>query len=203
MKGWSREKAAAYSEGRRPSPADDCVVDTLLGRERILELGCGPALVSGRLSASQLVCSDITEAFLPVARVNAPASTVLCADPITLPFRCGVFDTVLAMAVLHHLERSDLDAALRESCRVLKPGGWFLLLEDWSFTDPTPVEREAKKARFEKGQDEFHLTWAEWDEAFLKAGFDLLKRQWPERQFGDPSEGRRVRMMAALYVRLP
>ncbi len=201
MKGWNREKVAAYSVGRLPSPADDCVVDILRGREHILEMGCGPAVVSGRLSASQLVCTDISEAFLPVARVNAPASTVLCADPVTLPFRDGVFDTVLAMAVLHHLEKSNLDTALQESCRVLKPRGWFLLLEDWSFTDPSPTELEAKKARFEKGQDEFHLTWAEWDSALGSAGFDLLKRQWPERLFGDPSEKRRVRMMAALYSR--
>lgn len=203
MKGWSREQVASYSEGRRSSPADDCVVDTLQGRERILELGCGPALASRRLSAAQLVCTDITEAFLPVARVNAPASTVLCADPVTLPFRDGVFDCVLAMAVLHHLERSNLDAALRESWRVLNQQGWFLLLEDWSFTDPTPIELEAKKERFEKGHDEFHLTWAEWDEAFENTGFELLKRQWPDRLFGDPSKGRRVRMMAALYGRLP
>jgi SAM-dependent methyltransferase len=203
MRGWSREKVAGYSAGRRSSPADDCVVETLFGRERILELGCGPALVAGRLSALQLVCTDITEGFLPVAKVNAPASTVLCADPVTLPFHDGVFDTVLAMAVLHHLKRSDLDAALQESCRVLNPGGWFLLLEDWAFTDPTPTEQEARKTRFAKGHDEFHLTWAEWDEAFGNAGFELLKRKWPERFFGEPSEGRRVRMMAALYARLP
>lgn len=202
MKGWSREKVAAYSEGRHSSPADDCVVDSLRGRERILELGCGPALVAGRLSASQLVCTDITESFLPVTKVNAPASTVLCADPVTLPFRDGVFDTVLAMAVLHHLERSSLDAALHESFRVLTPGGWFLLLEDWAFTDPTSAERGAKKARFEKGDDEFHLTWSEWDKAFGNSGFKLLKRQWPERLFGDSSLKRRVRMMAALYTRL-
>jgi len=202
VKGWSREKVEEYSGGRRSSPADDWVVDALRGRERVLELGCGPALASGRLSAPLLVCTDITEGFLPVAKVNAPASTVLCADPVTLPFQDGVFDSVLAMAVLHHLERSCLDAALEESWRVLDTRGWFLLLEDWSFTDPTPVELEAKQQRFEKGHDEFHLTWAEWDEAFKKAGFGLLRRQWPERRFGDPSGGRSVRMMAALYSRL-
>ena len=203
MKGWSREKVAEYSRGRRPSPADDLVVETLSGRKRILELGCGPGLVSGRLSPDLLVCTDVTEAFLPVTRVNAPASTVLCADPVTLPFGEGVFDTVLAMAVLHHLERSSLDSALLESHRVLNAHGWFMLLEDWSFTDPTGAELKAREERFAGGCDEFHLTWAEWDETFGNAGFVLLRRRWPERLFGDPSLGRRVRMMAALYSRLP
>lgn len=203
MKGWSREKVVAYSRGRRSSPADDLVVDTLEGRKAVLELGCGPGLVSGRLTANLLVCTDVTEAFLPAARVNAPASTVICADPVELPFRNGVFDTVLAMAVLHHLERSGLDAALREARRVLSACGWFLLLEDWAFTDPTAVEREAWMERFEKGRDEFHLTWAEWDKSLDRAGFTLVSRHWPERPFGDPSRGRRVRMMAALYSRLP
>lgn len=203
MKGWDNERAGAYTAGRIPSPADDRVVGLISGGRRVLELGCGPALVSGRLDADLLVCTDVTWGFLPVARVNAPASTVMCADPVHLPFSDGVFDTVLAMAVLHHLAEGELEAALHEARRVLEPMGRFMLLEDWAFTAPTPAESMAKAIRFQAGNDEFHLSFQEWDRVFGEAGFVLLTRHWPSRLFQSGGSVHEVRMMAALYERLP
>lgn len=146
---------------------------------------------------------------MPFVKVNAPASTALCTDPAELPFKNGSFDAVLAMAVLHHMNTNDLARTLEESHRVLMPDGCFLLLEDWAFTDPTRSELEAKRIRFMQGNDEFHLTWPDWDSRFAESGFRLVERCWPKRRFMEvagrkPSRGLlMVRMMAALYDRMP
>lgn len=203
MKGWDTERVRAYTAGRTGSSADDLVVRLISGGRRVLELGCGPALASGRLAPELLVCTDITLPFLGVARVNAPASTVLCADPVALPFRNGVFDTVLAMAVLHHLAPGDLTLALLEARRVLEPEGHLMILEDWAFTDPTSAELEAMAIRFDRGNDEFHMSWREWDRVLSEAGFGLVSRHWPSRPFGNRGSLCGVRMMAAMYGRHP
>ena len=199
MRGWSREKAAAYASGRKHSRADETVAALIRIEKRILELGCGPAVAARRIHPELMVCTDVTEAFLPVARVNAPASTVLCADATAIPFKNGSFDTVLAMAVLHHLEPDDLRSTLEESIRVLVPRGRFMLLEDWAFTDPSPFEQRALEVRFRNGNNEFHRSFSEWDRVFQDSGFMVLERRWPHRPFHDLGEGGSVRMMAALY----
>ncbi len=50
------------------------------------------------------------------------------ADCVSLPVRDGVFDASICIAVLHHLSTVDRRVAvLRESLRVVKPGGFFLV----------------------------------------------------------------------------
>jgi hypothetical protein len=113
------------------------------------------------------------------------------------------------MAVLHHIEPDLMPGALWESHRVLVPGGCFLLVEDWAFTDPTPFESEAWQERFSGKSHEYHLSWIEWDRLFEKTGFRLVERSWPARPFEIPLRGPDaadshpsvVRMMAAVYER--
>lgn len=55
---------------------------------------------------------------------------VLRGDATALPFLSETFSAVLAVLMLHHLRsRETQDHALRESFRVLRPGGIFLALE--------------------------------------------------------------------------
>jgi 2-polyprenyl-6-hydroxyphenyl methylase/3-demethylubiquinone-9 3-methyltransferase len=49
----------------------------------------------------------------------------VCADVLRLPLRDEVADVVVAGEVLEHV--TDLEAAVREACRVLKPGGTLVL----------------------------------------------------------------------------
>lgn len=201
MRGWNGEEAELYARNRLASPADEVAAKLGRGGDRVLELGCGPGLVAGKLAPSLLVCSDLTLPFLGHARVNAPGSTVLCTDAASLPFREDSFDTVMALAVLHHLDGVQLQRALRESFRVLVPRGRFVLLEDWAFTDPTAFEKTAMSRRFRGAEPEHHLRFSGWDREFRKAGFTLLERHWPERPFRIRELEGRVRMMAALYGR--
>src|SRR5262245_47215556 len=79
----------------------------------------------------------------PVAPTRAPASLVLCANTLRLPFPDATFDRVLCSEVLEHVV--DPAQATRELVRVLKPGGLF------AASVPTPFSEHA----FHFGSDEY------------------------------------------------
>jgi ubiquinone/menaquinone biosynthesis C-methylase UbiE len=97
-------------------------------RGRTLDLGTGtgrdlPLLPAGAAP----VAVDPHPANLAVARRRAPGVPLVVARAEALPFRDGVFDTVVSGLVLCSVE--DPGAALAEVRRVLRPGGALRLLE--------------------------------------------------------------------------
>lgn len=90
--------------------------------ERILEIGCGISPLTK--SANFIVYLDIS----PNALMNLKAvhnGSFVTADAECLPFREGVFDTVIYSEVLEHL-RNDVKA-IEESARILRKGGSLIL----------------------------------------------------------------------------
>ncbi|MDQ3816835.1 MAG: class I SAM-dependent methyltransferase, partial [Acidobacteriota bacterium] len=49
---------------------------------------------------------------------------LVAGDLARLPFRTGLFDGAASINTFEHLR--ELDAALEETARVLRPGGWFM-----------------------------------------------------------------------------
>jgi ubiquinone/menaquinone biosynthesis C-methylase UbiE len=98
-------------------------------RGRILEVGCGPAVMTPELVAIGLQVHgiDISGEMVRRARermAGHPLETHCCfalGDFERLQFPDGSFDAVLAMGVLEYLP--DYAPALRSAARVLKPGG--------------------------------------------------------------------------------
>ena len=74
---------------------------------------------------------DINEKDLSEARKKIEDQPIkfIKADASLLPFSDSEFDLVLMNAVLHHLQ--NISAVLKESMRVLKPGGRFVLKEPY------------------------------------------------------------------------
>ena len=99
--------------------------------DRLLDVGCGPATITIDLarivSPGDVVGLDPSADVLQTARDNAQAAgapdTLVfeTGNAYRLPYDDGAFDVVHAHQVLQHL--SDPIAALRELCRVCKPGG--------------------------------------------------------------------------------
>lgn len=106
--------------------------------ERVLDVGSGPGLLTAAIAeatgASGLVCGiDVSEPLLAVARtVCAHLSSVEFrqADATQLPFPDQAFDAAVSIQVLEFVR--DVDVALSEIHRVLRPGGRALIVDtDW------------------------------------------------------------------------
>lgn len=99
---------------------------------KTLEIGCGTGfftlnlLLAGVLGEAHV--TDISPGMVRVAERNARDLGLTVhgkvADAETLPYDDATFDLVVGHAVLHHIP--DVELALREVVRVLKPGARFV-----------------------------------------------------------------------------
>jgi SAM-dependent methyltransferase len=104
----------------------------------LLDLGCGPGVLLRALAASapgvRAAGLDAGWERILQARAAQTPSPLVRGDALRLPFRDATFDRVLAAEVLEHLP--DDGTALRELCRVLRPGGLLAISvphEDYPF----------------------------------------------------------------------
>jgi SAM-dependent methyltransferase len=90
---------------------------------RTLDLGCGEGRLSRDLKAlgHQVLGIDASPTMLAAARDVDPEIETHLADAAALPFDDGAFDCVVAFMSLQDVD--DLRGAIRESSRVLEPGG--------------------------------------------------------------------------------
>ncbi len=96
---------------------------------RVMEIGCGTGFVILNLGIAGVLDEawgcDISQGMLDTCQINADAQGFKVhlqqADVENLPYEDEAFDVVLGHAVLHHLP--DLNQAMAEILRVLKPGG--------------------------------------------------------------------------------
>lgn len=95
----------------------------------VLELGCGTGGMWRGVTLPedcQLTLTDFSEGMLETARENTahlPGTDYRQVDAQDIPYADGSFDMVIANMMLCHVP--DIQRALREIRRVLKPGGAF------------------------------------------------------------------------------
>lgn len=100
--------------------------------ESALELGCGTGFFLLNLKLAGVLdeghVTDLSPGMVEVAKKNGANLGFdlegRVADAETLPYDDDTFDLVIGHAVLHHIP--DLDQAMGEILRVLKPGGRFV-----------------------------------------------------------------------------
>jgi ubiquinone/menaquinone biosynthesis methyltransferase len=111
------------------------------GGERALDLAAGTGDIAFAIAArgAKTIGLDITHRMLQLASAKSSAARFITGDMASLPFRPASFDLVTTGYGLRNVP--DLDAAIDEIARVLKPGGRLLSLD---FNRPEkPVMRAA------------------------------------------------------------
>ena len=116
--------------------------------DRVLEIGCGGGFFTSQLVAALatgviLTSVDISPELIERARSRPELAgrahlALEVANVEALPCADAAFDAVVGSSILHHL---DLDRALPELYRVLKPGGRFVFAEPNAFNPLVALER--------------------------------------------------------------
>jgi len=95
--------------------------------ESLLDVGGGTGYLASCVADryARVVVADLSSGMLKVAR-SRKLETVE-ASALALPFKDAEFDVVLCTDALHHIKQ--IERALDEMCRVLKPGGTLVIHE--------------------------------------------------------------------------
>src|SRR5258708_2941143 len=120
----------------------------------VLDCGCGPGSITMGIAASiapgevvgiDFAPSQIERARAAAAREGRRNVRFETGDAYSLPFESGRFDRVFSHALMEHL--ADPVAALRELCRILKPGGVIgVCSPDWGGFVLSPPSPELSRA---------------------------------------------------------
>ena len=103
---------------------------TVHAGDRVLDACCGTgdlAVAARQAGAGDVVGLDFSEPMLERARHKAPELEWIQADVLQLPFEDASFDAAVVGFGVRNVE--DLEAAIRELRRVLRPGGRLGILE--------------------------------------------------------------------------
>jgi malonyl-CoA O-methyltransferase len=99
-----------------------------LNHKRVLDIGCGKGrfarVLAERYPLASIVGIDLAEAMLR----HVPTGVSACAGSMTaLPFPSGAFDCAYATESLEHAV--NIEAAVSELCRVVRPGGRIVIID--------------------------------------------------------------------------
>ena len=98
----------------------------------VLEIGCGAGRITNRLARSfrEVIASDVSEDMLAYARQHVKADNIRWehSDGVRLPADDGSVDAVFSCHVFQHFPDNAAQLhAFRETFRVLRPGGSFMV----------------------------------------------------------------------------
>ncbi len=119
-----------FTDGADPEYEEQILplaAEHLAGAADVLDVGCGDgqvARLSVTVGARRVIGVDPTWNQVVVARQRAGGPAYAGAGAAALPFASARFDAVVACLVFEHIR--DVDDAIAEVARVLRPGGRFL-----------------------------------------------------------------------------
>ncbi|MCK5510457.1 class I SAM-dependent methyltransferase [Candidatus Parcubacteria bacterium] len=97
---------------------------------KVLEVGCGTGLFTKEIAETKnkIIAIDISHELLNIARKKIQKNnlTFLLSNAYKTEFSENTFDFIIGSSVLHHL---NVDLALKEFYRILKPGGKIMFTE--------------------------------------------------------------------------
>lgn len=129
----------------------------------VLELGCGTAYFTKELAwtGANVTAIDISPELLEAARRNCPAPNVTfqVQNASALSYPDASFDSVVGSSVLHHLE---IDEALRQIYRVLRPGGFIRFTEPNMLNPQIAVQKNVPAVKKRLGDSPDETAFFQW-----------------------------------------
>jgi 2-polyprenyl-3-methyl-5-hydroxy-6-metoxy-1,4-benzoquinol methylase len=161
----------------------------------VLELGCGTGSFTRELarSGANVIAIDVSPDLLEIARANYSGSNVRyeIQNAYDLRYADAVFDSVVGSSVLHHLE---IENALRQIYRVLKPGGTIYFTEPNMLNPQIAIQKNIPWIKQQLGDSPDETAFFRWPLRRLleKTGyrnvriapFDFLHPQTPVALIG-------------------
>ena len=117
-----------FTNGADPEYVEQIIplaVEELVGRHKVLELGCGDGQIARALAAqgSDVIGVDPTQLHIDIAIERGGGPRYLLGGATDIPADDNSFDAVVACLVFEHIDQ--MDEAMTEVARVLKPEGQF------------------------------------------------------------------------------
>lgn len=137
----------------------------LRGGGRVLDLGCGTAVLTARLYAAgcDVTAVDFSQNMLDIARRKMPGARLLRCGIDEAPERLAGerFDAILSTYALHHFADAEKRALFARLRRLLRPGG-VLCVGDVAFETRAQQDACRAKAGDEWDGDEFYFAAEDW-----------------------------------------
>ena len=129
----------------------------------VLELGCGTGYFTRELACSgaDVVAIDVSPELLEIARANysAPNIRYEIQNAYELSYPDAVFDSVVGSSILHHLE---IEEAIREIYRVLKPGGTIYFTEPNMLNPQIAIQKNVPWVKRKLGDSPDETAFFRW-----------------------------------------
>ncbi len=141
---------------------------------QVLELGCGTGYFTKELAKSGgwITAIDISEDLLDIAKRTVQEKNVefKIENAYKMSFNAEIFDTVVGSSVLHHLE---LEKALKECFRVLKPGGSIYFTEPNMLNPQIAIQKNIPYFKRKLGDSPDETAFFSWElgKSLLQHGF--------------------------------
>ena len=139
----------------------------------VLDLGSGPghdAALLAELGATVVALDPAQGLLREASRYGAIASRLVGGDARNLPFAAASFDGIWSCASLLHVPHDEVEGALAEAARVLKPGGFAF----FSVSEGEPGVRVPDTSLGLATRAYYYHRAEDWGSMLVAQGFQLI-----------------------------
>lgn len=143
--------------------------------KKVLEIGCGTGLFTGEISktTNKITAIDLSPTLLDRAkqRVDTPNVDFRVENAYNTSFENFSFDCIVGSSILHHL---DIDRAIPEFYRLLKPNGGIMFTEPNMLNPQIAMERNIPFMRKRMNNSPDETAFFRWRlrKQLITAGFE-------------------------------